>query len=142
MRLCGQVNACVATSLARVRLRVRAYLCVCACICTRVCIQGARSQAEQNFYENINIQFIQQTMRTVQALAEPNLRAFGIDPERMWDYAARHGMMQRRWLDRILAGEATYRQAARAVMAPFGAIGEVALLIGSPERQESKQQKK
>lgn len=85
---------------------------------------------------------IQQTMRATIAIAEPNLRSFGIDPSEWWDYAARHGVLQKRWLKKLLHGEANYRQTERKLAAPFGAIGEVALMIGGPSRQKDKQQQR
>ena len=79
---------------------------------------------------------IQQRMRAAMMIAEPNLRAFDMGPTKWWDYAARHGMLQKRWAGKVMRGEATCRQLERAVGAPWGAAGEVALLPGSPERQK------
>ena len=51
----GYISLCV-------RVRRREYMCACESV--YVGVRDARSWAEQEFDENINIQFIQQTMRT------------------------------------------------------------------------------
>lgn len=80
-------------------------------------------------------------MRAIMTVAEPNLRAFDMEPAKWWDCAARHGMLQKRWVDKVMAGEATCQQLERAVGAPWGAVGEVALLPGSPARKKDGQSK-
>ena len=71
---------------------------------------------------------LQQTGRSIMALAKPNFARCGLDAVDCWDRAVRHGAPQRRWLRRMPRGGASHKQAARAMRAPFGARGEVGLM--------------
>ena len=78
---------------------------------------------------------LQQTGRSIMALAKPNFAHYGLDVVDYWDRAVRHGALQRRWLRRMLRSGASYKQAARATCAPFGARGEVGLMLTGAERK-------
>ena len=78
---------------------------------------------------------LQQTARSTMALAKPNFERFQLPLLDFWDCAVRHGAVQKRWLRRMLRGEATYEQAERGVGAPYSAIGEVGLMVTGPVRK-------
>ena len=77
---------------------------------------------------------LQQTGRSTSALAQPNFEHHKLEVLDFWDRAVRHGALQRRWLRRMLRGTASYKQLLRKVGAPFGARGEVGLMLTGTER--------
>ena len=77
---------------------------------------------------------LQQTGRSTSALAQPNFEHHKLEVIDFWDRAVQHGALQRRWLRRVLRGTASYAQVLRKVGAPFGARGEVGLMLTGTER--------